>query len=109
MRKAAPEVLESDSEGSEADASMHGAATDAESEPLTRPRNVSSVATFKRGNAEAGLAGADVVVKATYRIAGVHQAFIEPHVTLVRPEPGGRVTIVAPTHEPLAPPNESAT
>jgi len=106
MRKDAPEVLEPDSEGSEADASMHGAATDAESEPVTRPRNVSSVATFKRGNAEAGLAGADVVVKATYRLAGVHQSFLEPHVTVVRPEPGGGVTIWAPTQGPFALRNE---
>ena len=108
MLKDAPEVLETDSEGSEADASMHGAATEAESEPVTRPRNVSSVAAFKRGKAEAGLAGADVVVKATYRIAGVHQSFIEPHVTVVRPEPGGGVTIWAPTQGPFALRNEIA-
>jgi len=102
MLEGAPEVLEAGSEGSEADASMHGAATEAESEPVKRPRNVSAVATFKRGDATAGLAGADAIVKATYRLAGVHQSFIEPHVTVVRPEPDGGVTIWAPTQGPFA-------
>jgi CO/xanthine dehydrogenase Mo-binding subunit len=108
MRDDAPEVLEADSEGSEEDASMHGAATEAESEPVKGPRNVSSVATFKRGNVEAGLASADAIVKATYRLAGVHHSYIEPHVTMVRPEPGGAVTIWAPTQGPFALRNEIA-
>jgi CO/xanthine dehydrogenase Mo-binding subunit len=102
MRDGAPEVLEAGAEGSEGDASMHGAATDSESEPLERPRNVSSVASYKRGDVDAGLAGADAVVKATYRLAGVHHSFIEPHVSVVRPEPGGGVTIWAPTQGPFA-------
>jgi CO/xanthine dehydrogenase Mo-binding subunit len=102
MREDAPEVLEAGVDGSEGDASMHGAATDSESEPQERPRNVSSVAGYTRGDAEAGLAAADVVIKATYRIAGVHHGFIEPHVSVVRPEPGGGVTIWAPTQGPFA-------
>ncbi|MEO8745352.1 MAG: xanthine dehydrogenase family protein molybdopterin-binding subunit [Candidatus Dormiibacterota bacterium] len=97
MRDDAPLVLEAGDEGSEGDASMHGAATDAESEPTDKPRNVTAVAAFKRGDAAAGLAGAEVVIKATYRLAGVHQGFIEPHVSMVRPEPGGGLTIWAPT------------
>ena len=101
MLSDAPEVLEPHSEGSEADASIHGAATEAESQPAKRPRNVSSVARFKRGDVDAGLAGADEIVKATYRIAGVHQSFIEPHVVVVRPEPGGGMTIWAPTQGPF--------
>src|SRR5450759_3579646 len=101
MRDDAPEVREADAEGSEGDASMHGAATESESEPIQRPRNVSSVATFKRGAVDAGLAEADAVIKAIYRIAGVHHAFFEPHVSLVRPEPGGGVTIWAPTQGPF--------
>jgi CO/xanthine dehydrogenase Mo-binding subunit len=108
MLDGAPEVLEAGSEGSEDDASMHGAATEAESAPVKRPRNVSAVATFKRGDAAAGLAGADAVVKATYRLAGVHQSFLEPHVTVVRPEPDGGVTIWAPTQGPFALRNEIA-
>ena len=101
MLDGAPEVLEPDSEGSEDDASIHGAATEAESQPVKRPRNVSSVARFKRGDVEAALAGADAIVKATYRLAGVHQSFIEPHVAVARPEPGGGMTIWAPTQGPF--------
>ena len=102
MRDDAPEVLEAGADGSEGDASMHGAATDSESEPQEKPRNVSSVAGYKRGDVEAGLAAADVVIKQTYRIAGVHHGFIEPHVSVVRPEPGGGFTIWAPTQGPFA-------
>src|SRR6202165_2504908 len=102
MKDDAPEVLESDAEGSEGDASMHGAATESESEPVERPRNVSSVASYKRGDVESGLATADAIVKATYGLARVHHSFIEPHVSVVRPEPGGGVTIWAPTQGPFA-------
>ena len=102
MRDGAHEVLEPDAEGSEADASMHGAATEAESTTVKRPRNVSSVASFKRGDVSAGLASADMVVKANYRLSGVHHSFIEPHVSVVRPEPGGGMTIWAPTQGPFA-------
>src|SRR5712691_2811313 len=102
MRDEAPMVLEAGADGSEGDASMHGAATESESEPVQRPRNVSSVANFKRGDVAAGLAASDTVIKAIYRIAGVHHSFIEPHVSMVRPEPDGGVTIWAPTQGPFA-------
>src|ERR1700704_4693174 len=102
MRAGAHEVLEPDAEGSEADASMHGAATEAESTTVQRPRNVSSVASFKRGDVAGGLASADTVIKATYRLSGVHHSFIEPHVSVVRPEPGGGMPIWAPTQGPFA-------
>src|SRR5450759_997748 len=102
MRSGAPEVLEADAEGTEGDASMHGAATESESEPVQRPRNVSSVATYKRGDVAAGMAEAEVIVKETYGIAGVHHSPIETHVSMVRPEPDGGVTIWAPTQGPFA-------
>ena len=101
MRESAPEVLGADAGGAEGDASMHGAATESESEPVKRPRNVSSVANFKRGDVGAGLAASDVTIKGTYRIAGVHHGFIEPHVSMVRPEPDGGATIWAPTQGPF--------
>ena len=101
MQDDSAEVLEAGEDGSEGDASMHGAATDAESEPVKRPRNVSAVASFKRGDIEAALASSDVVIKETYQLAGVHHGFIEPHVSIVRPEPGGGVTIWAPTQGPF--------
>ena len=47
------------------------------------------------------LAGADVIIKETYRLAGVHHSPMEPHVAIVRPEPDGGVTIWAPTQGPF--------
>ena len=102
MKAGAPEVLDAGATDSEGDASMHGAATESASESVERPRNVSSVAYYKRGDVAGGLAGAEVIVKATYRLARVHHSFIEPHVSIVRPEPGGGVTIWAPTQGPFA-------
>jgi CO/xanthine dehydrogenase Mo-binding subunit len=79
------------------DAGIHGAAAGGDSAPDERPPNVSGIAHLRRGDASAALAKAEVVIKATYRIAGVHQAFIEPHVCVVRPEPDGSLTIWSPT------------
>jgi len=102
MKEGAPAVLEAVEEISEEDAAIHGAATKSESEPLRRPPNVTAVASFKRGNAASALAGADVVIKETYRLAGVHHSPMEPHVAIARPEPGGGMTIWAPTQGPFA-------
>jgi CO/xanthine dehydrogenase Mo-binding subunit len=102
MHDESPEVLEAGDSESDEDASMHGAATEAESEPVQRPRNVSGVASFRLGDVNAGLARSEVVIKETYQLAGVHQGFIEPHVAVVRPEPDGGVTIWAPTQGPFS-------
>src|SRR5260370_39339203 len=71
------------------DASLHGASAAADGAPDERPRNVTGVAHLKRGDTDAALKAADVVVKGTYRIARAHQAFMEPHVAVLRPEPDG--------------------
>src|SRR5438445_60768 len=102
MREGAPQVLETVAETSEEDAAVHGAATASESEPTERPPNVTAVASFKRGNVAKALAGADVVFKQTYRLAGVHHSPLEPHVAIARPEADGGVTIWAPTQGPFA-------
>jgi len=108
MRDESAIVLDVEEEASEGDASMHGAGTDAESEPVEKPRNVSSVAAARRGDVAAALAASDVVVKGTYDIAGVHHTAMEPHVSIVRPEPEGGFTIWAPTQGPFAVRNEMA-
>ena len=102
MKDTSPIVLDVDAEADEGDASMHGAATDNESEPVDKPRNVSSVATVKRGDAAAALAASDVTIQAGYSLAGVHHTAMEPHVAMVRPEPDGGVTVWAPTQGPFA-------
>src|SRR5258706_8206317 len=108
MRDTSAVVLDVAEEVSEGDASMHGAGSDAESEPVDKPRNVSGVAAMKGGEVAVALAGADVVGKGTYPVAGVHDAPMEPHVSIVRREPDGGLTIWAPTQGPFQVRNEIA-
>jgi CO/xanthine dehydrogenase Mo-binding subunit len=95
MRDEAPKVLDERSEGFD-DVSIHGGG-DTEAEPEVKPRNVSAIARQRRGDVTAGLADADVVVEGRYVMPGAHQGFIEPHVTVAAPEPGGVIAIWSPT------------
>jgi CO/xanthine dehydrogenase Mo-binding subunit len=103
MREGAERVLDADEVADSDDASMHGASaeSDSEAKPTRRPPNVSAVVNLKRGDAAAALKSADVVISATYRLAGVHHSPLEPHVSMVRPEPDGGMTIWAPTQGPF--------
>jgi CO/xanthine dehydrogenase Mo-binding subunit len=109
MREGASRVLDADEDTDSEDAAIHGAATESEATPMQRPPNVSAVATHKRGDAEAALKTADVVIKGTYRLAGVHHSAMEPHVAMARPEPDGGMTVWAPTQGPFALRDEVAT
>src|SRR5487761_1536062 len=104
MREGAGRVLDSEEEADAADASMHGAGADSESNGAApkRPANVSSVLNLKRGDTDGALNTADAVVRATYSLAGVHHSPMEPHVSMVRPEPDGGMTVWAPTQGPFA-------
>src|SRR5207244_336492 len=66
-----------------------------------RPPNVSGVAHLTRGDTDAALKSADIVISATYEIARAHQSFMEPHVSVVRPEPDGGLTIWSSTQGPF--------
>jgi CO/xanthine dehydrogenase Mo-binding subunit len=95
IKDGAPKVLDERSEGFD-DVSIHGGG-DTETEPEVKPNNVSSVARQKRGDIAAGLAEAEVLVEGRYTMPGAHQGFIEPHVTVAAPEPGGVIAIWSPT------------
>ncbi len=101
MAQAAPAVLDEDEVSSEEDASIHGASTAAEEEPADRPRNVSSVIHMKRGDVDAELQKAEVVVKGTYTIGRASHSFLEPHIAVARPEPDGGLTVWSPTQGPF--------
>jgi CO/xanthine dehydrogenase Mo-binding subunit len=101
IRPDAAQVLAEDEAASEEDASIHGASAATDEAPEDRPRNVSGVAHLTRGDTEAALKAADVVVAATYEIAGAHHSFMEPHVAVVRPEPDGGLTIWSSTQGPF--------
>jgi CO/xanthine dehydrogenase Mo-binding subunit len=96
-----PLVLDESEEASDEDASIHGASTASEETAPARPRNVSAVIHMKKGDVDAALKQADVVVRASYDIAGAHHSFMEPHVSVVRPEPDGGLTIWSPTQGPF--------
>ncbi len=101
MHDQSPLVLDEDESASEEDASIHGASAEADEAPEERPRNVTGVAHITRGDTETALKQADVVVRETYRIAGAHHSFMEPHVSVARPEPDGGLTIWSPTQGPF--------
>lgn len=101
MGENAAVVLEEEEVASEDEASIHGGSTAAEEEPADRPRNVTGVVNLKRGDVEAALKGADVVVRASYSIGRAHHSFMEPHIAVVRPEPDGGLTVWAPTQGPF--------
>ncbi|HBK07069.1 MAG TPA: oxidoreductase [Acetobacteraceae bacterium] len=61
----------------------------------TKPSNIAKVVTFKKGDADAGFAEADVIVEGRYTTQPVHQAYIEPHACLVTYAPDGQITIHA--------------
>ena len=102
MQDTSPIVLDVDEDIDESDASMHGAGTESESEPQEKPRNVTSVASARRGDVAAAFAESDLTVEGTYSVAGVHHTAMEPHVSMVRPEPDGGFTVWSPTQGPFA-------
>ncbi len=84
----APEVWPEGKPGASEEAAAHGAAGGGGTKDLGAP-NVASRTPFSRGDVAAGLAESDVVIERTFRTAPVHQAYIEPHATLVVPDPVG--------------------
>jgi len=108
MGDASPTVLDQEESASEEDASIHGASAATDDAPEERPRNVSGVAHMKRGDVDAAMEQADVVVKGTYRIAAAHHSFLEPHIAVARPEPNGGLTICSPTQGPFVVRNDVA-
>ena len=112
----APAVWPDGLPGVGAEAAGHGveAAGDASSssddaaEQTLRSPNVAAAERMDRGDVEAGLAEADVVIRRTYRTPIVHQGYIEPHATLAAPEPGGGLTIWSSTQGVFLPREETA-
>ena len=63
------------------------------SETPDKPSNVSQKTTISKGDVEAGLADADVVIERTFVTPMVHQGYIEPHACVANFNQDGRVTI----------------
>ncbi|HEY4026899.1 MAG TPA: xanthine dehydrogenase family protein molybdopterin-binding subunit [Candidatus Dormibacteraeota bacterium] len=96
LQAGAPRVLpESASESDEA--SLHGAGSGAGGDGPTPAGNVTSRTEVRRGDVEAGLTEASVVVSGTYTSARVHHAFLEPHVATAAASADGTITVWSPT------------
>ena len=87
----APRVLD-EREAAVDDAGAHGTAV-ASTVSEDRHHNITSQVDFKRGDAEGALAGSAHVVRGRWVSPAVHQGFLEPHVSIARPEPDGGLTI----------------
>ena len=60
-------------------------------------QNASPTQPLKRGDIEAGLREAEIVVERSYRTRPVHQSYMEPHSVTVAPDPSGHQLVIWPS------------
>jgi len=82
----------------DAEAAAHAAASAGAEDQEKRPSNITNHVTYKRGDVEAGLREADLVIERTYTTPRVHQLYIEPQCAVATTDPAsGHVTIYTAT------------
>lgn len=87
MQHGAPRVREHLAAGAQ-EQDLHAAvASEKGEEDEDLHDNVSNNMRFKRGDVEEGFREADVIVEDTYKIAGVHQGYLETQSCVVAPDP----------------------
>ena len=87
--------------GASEEAAAHGADVEGETEAITHP-NVAQTVHFHRGDVRQGFAEADVIVEHTFTTPWVHQNYLEPHATVVQPNPDtGGATVWTSTQAPF--------
>jgi CO/xanthine dehydrogenase Mo-binding subunit len=87
--------------GESSEAGAHGAGDDGDEEK-EEAGNVCGRNRFERGDVAAGFAAADVIVERTFTTSAVHQNYLEPHATVVQPDPAGPgVTVWTSTQGPF--------
>jgi CO/xanthine dehydrogenase Mo-binding subunit len=79
----------------------HSASATGPLQTAERPSNVVAQVEFKRGDVAQGFAEADVVLEGTYRVAKVHQGYLEPHATIADCDRFGNVTVWTTTQGPF--------
>jgi len=89
--------------GQSEEAAAHGAGDVSEGgEAVASSPNVTNSMRFERGDLERGYAEADAVVERVFRTASVHQSYIEPHASLIDPDPmGNGMTVYSSTQAPF--------
>ena len=70
--------------------------------PIDAPSNVFVRLNWKKGEVEEGFRQSDVVVENTFTVPAVHQAYIEPHCSVVRIHHGGTAEIWSSNKSPFA-------
>ena len=68
---------------------------------IDTPSNVFVSLTWKKGVVDEGLRQSDVIVENTYRVPAIHQAYIEPHASLVRVNVDGTADIWSANKSPF--------
>jgi carbon-monoxide dehydrogenase large subunit len=68
---------------------------------IDTPSNVFVSLIWKKGMVEEGLRQSDVVVENSYRVPAIHQAYIEPHSSLVRVNADGTADIWSSNKSPF--------
>lgn len=79
----------------------HSASDTGPMQTTDRPSNIVAQVEFKRGDVARGFAEADIVIEDTYRIAKVHQGYIEPHATVADCDRFGNLTVWLTTQGPF--------
>ena len=99
----APAVWPNGLPGQSEEAAAHGAGDVSEEDSAASSSpNVTNTMWFERGDLEAGFAEADAVVERVFRTASVHQSYIEPHASLIDPDPmGNGMTVYSSTQAPF--------
>ena len=88
MQTGAPRVREHLAAGAqEQDLHAAVAASEDEEEHEDLHENVSNTLHFSRGDVAQGFREADVIVEDTYKIAGVHQGYLESQSCVISPDP----------------------
>ncbi|MCC6175949.1 MAG: xanthine dehydrogenase family protein molybdopterin-binding subunit [Chloroflexi bacterium] len=105
----APAVWPEGIPGAGADGAGHGIEVGAGDAQRPRSPNVAAAERMDRGDVEAGLCEADVVIRRTFRTSIVHQGYIEPHATVASIDPlDGTLTLWTSSQGIFLPREETA-
>jgi len=88
LAEGAPLVWPGGKPGQSDETAAHGADTGGDEETESeRPSNIAGKNRVERGDVEAGLAEAEVIIERNFTTPMVHQSYLEPHATIVQPDP----------------------
>lgn len=109
MLEESPLVRPTDGHETREEAAAHSAVGKGEADDEPPPPNAANVTHYRRGDVDAALAEADVLIERTYRTAWIHQAHLEPQTSVAAPDGLGGLTIWTSTQGQFQVRAESAT